>query len=232
VDAPLDPLATGPPDVPADDAVQPAAASNAYPDPLCRTLDRLEASIEQQRLPAYVDPLSTLLDQVEASVLRNSPSAPPTEDRRFLSALDRLERETEQQVVGGPRAGSKAAPEDTPASAQDGLVRRSGETARLRSEPPRPWDVGPRDSPFMRQHPEPGYHTMGGGAGIRGDGPELKGYCHLRKEWVRADDCASCSDFEREEEQSGDQEDRCRHMHADSEDEEKGDTEPSDQSDE
>jgi hypothetical protein len=36
----------------------------------------------------------------------------------------------------------------------------------------------------------------------------------------------------REEEQSGEQENRCRHMHADSEDEEKGDTEPSDQSDE
>ena len=73
---------------------------------------------------------------------------------------------------------------------------------------------------------------MGGGTGILGGGPEMKGYCHLREEWVRADDCASCSDFEREEEQSGDQEDRCRHMHADSAEDEKGDVGPGTQGDE
>lgn len=69
----------------------------------------------------------------------------------------------------------------------------------------------------MKQHPEPGYHMMGGGTGIRGDDLVSRGYCYLREEWVWADDCASCSDFEREEEQSGDQENRYRHVHADSE---------------
>jgi hypothetical protein len=216
MDAPLDPLADRPPDIPADNAVQPVAAGNAYPDPLCRTLDRLEASIEQQRLPAYVDPLSTLLDQVEASVLRNSPSAPPAEDRRFLSALDRLERETEQQVVGGPSAGPRAASEDASAPVEDGLVGRPGGQTRQHPEPPRPWDIGRREGAFSRQHAEPGYHMMGGGSGVRGGGPELQGYCHLREEWVCADDCASCSDFEREEERTGDEEDHCRHLRANS----------------
>ena len=223
MDVPLDPLAAGPPDVPTGDAVQPTPVDSGYPDPLCRALDRLEASIEGQHVPAPPDPLSTLLDQVEASVLRNRPSGPPAEDVRFLAALDRLERETEQQRMVGPSTAPRALPEDALPSAQDGLVGRSGGQARQRSEPPRPWDVGRSDRAFSRQHPEPGYHMMGGGAGIRGGGPEVKGYCHLREEWVWEDDCASCPDFEREEEQSGNEEGRCRHLHAEPAEEEKGD---------
>ena len=217
MDAPMDPPMPEPLDIPAGGAMQQAADSNAGPDQLCDALGRLEASIEQRPSPAYGDPLSTLLDQVEASALRGGSTGESTEARRFQSALDRPEPEAEQQGLLQPDTRLKVPAEGAPASGQDGLAERSGQQMRKHVDPLRPWDVGSRDRLFSRQYPEPGYHMMGSGTGIRGEGPESRGFCNLREEWVWADDCASCSDFEREEERSGDQEDRCRHIHSDDE---------------
>ena len=76
----------------------------------------------------------------------------------------------------------------------------------------------------MRQHAEPGYHMMGGRVGIRGGGPEMKGYCRLREKWVWEDDCASCPDFEEPEETTeGAARERCRHSSSESEEEDRQD---------
>jgi len=217
------------PDMPTNDPAAPIVPSPV--DPLARTLDALEASIEQPPQVgdwALQDPLAHTLGRLEQSVDGRLPD-PPMGWEQFLNIFDRLgEGGPETSAAGGaPQAAERPS-----AVRQDGSPRSPAGLAPARPLSPASRAVDQREPFTPREHAQPTYHMMGGGTGVRGDGPETRGYCYLREEWVRADDCASCSAFEVEEEQSGDQEDRCRHMHAESEEEEKRDAEPGAQGDE
>ncbi len=90
----------------------------------------------------------------------------------------------------------------------------------VRAAPTRLPDVDRRGPFLSREHMQPAYHPMGGGAGIRGGGPEMVGYCYLHEEWAWEDDCTGCADYEavdRDSDCAGAE--RCRHTISEEEDE-------------
>jgi hypothetical protein len=218
------------PEGPANDPLTPIVPPMV--DPLARTLDALEASIEQQpRVGDWFtqDPLSKTLSRLEQSVDGRQPP-PPEGWERFLAIFDHIDER-------GPRptpAGREPRPSESPSELRrDGPAYDAAGPGAVRPVPLATPHFDPRKQFMPGEHAQPTYHAMGGGAGIRGGGPEPKGYCHLREEWVREDDCASCSDFETAESTTeGEPEDRCRHLHADPVDEEERDTDSDTEGDE
>jgi len=195
--------------------VQPAAPlANPFQDPVADMLGRLEASIEQPHsaLDAlYIDPVARALDQIEASVENQNPLWPSPASERLLSAFDDFEATNHPPVSLTP-AGS------LPSAGLHGAlgVAGAGLTSGIRNDQPRsqhPMDAGQRISSASRQYPEHQYHVMGGsGAGIRNLGNDPDRYCGFREEWVSAEDCASCGDFEPAEKPTdGMGEGSCRH---------------------
>jgi hypothetical protein len=222
-------------DLPTDQPIQPElgpvpggpAADPTVPvvpcpvDPLARTLDALEASIEQ---PPEVgdwstqDPLARTLSRLEQSVDGRQPE-PPAGWEQFLSVFDRIEERGPESTddEGGPGLAASSlgmARRDSPLGTQAGA-------GPFRSAPLAPHDVDRRGSFFSKEHAQPTYHMMGGGAGIRGDSPELKGYCRLHEMWAWSDDCGGCSDYDAVDSDAGEaDEGRCRHTLTPEQDEE------------
>jgi hypothetical protein len=171
-------------------------------DPLDAMLSRLESSIEQPLAPeldVFADPLAGTLDQIESSI---------EGDRHAESHLGldpllaQIEMETERQVIQ---------PEAEPLDAASGLPPAA-------SGRPQPL-VGGGRPPGLRK-PEVGlahtgrgsrryaYRPSGSGSGFRRQTARV--HCALWGEWVYAEECRECTDFEPTNESAGDDEEHCR----------------------
>jgi len=223
-DDPSLPRQPGPQDVPAG-SLGPMA--NQPEDPLPRILDDLEDSVEtpwSSLEAAYEDPTSRALGQLEFSIDRfSSRELSPEYWDLFHQARASSEDTIQEQAV-------KTAPGQFPPG---GSLSELGEGGSLRpsdgrppraSPLPRKQDQPSRERPASRQDPEPYYHMMGHGAGIRNTGPTARPsydpgfdqYCQKHLKWVLARKCPSCPDFEREDQSSSGQENgQCRHAYFD-----------------
>jgi len=165
-------------------------------------------------VPPIVDPLAQTLDALEASIEGMSRMGDWVFEDPLAEMLDCLEYSLEGQVKHPPEGWAGDDPE--PAAGKGEPRKPTGPAniltgpGPLREAPPPHSDR--REPFFSRERGRPIYYVMGGGAGIHGDSPALKGYCHLRKQWVWEDDCAQCSDYEASSQGSGGADgDYCRH---------------------
>jgi hypothetical protein len=179
-------------------------------DPLCRILDRLEASIEQPVPAMCPDPLCRTLDKLEASIEQQPPvfhSPKPLNE-----ILDRLENETEHQTYT-PKHKQDSQEEVAPFMQNDfPLVNRQFRHPFAPTQKPETYH---RESSPLRQYPEPTHRMTGHRTGIRNSGNGFDWYCNVRQEWVSKDECNGCSDFEEPDyvdESEGDV--RCRYSYS------------------
>jgi len=219
---PSDPLA-GP--------VPPCPAPAPPIDPLSRTLDQLEASVEQQFRLAdaiFEDPLCRALDQVEASAQQQVWTDSASYWRDFALALDRPGEQSEEPGAGRPPAEQAHQNDASTVPGQDGRPQPTVMGHRA-MEPPTRRGEAFEGSGFSSRHSAPYHHMMGHGAGIRNLSGEPDRYCYLHQTWVSADDCASCKDYERPDDEAAC---ACRHSRHNGEEADDGTSGPGDQAEE
>ena len=192
-------------------------------DPLCQILDQLERSIEQAvpMSDANIDPTCRVLDQLEDSIDHCGPGRDAVIEE-LDDLLGDLEYEIEQQDPVRPRA-APTRPGAAPLPKDESLHQGSGKEQERRPipEPPRRPEALRKELTPLRQYPESVHRMTGQNTGIRGLGSELAWYCNMHRNWVAADECDSCSDFERADHTTEDEdEERCRHSFFDEFDDE------------
>jgi len=223
-DDPSLPRQPGPQDAPAG-SLGPMA--NQPEDPLPRILDGLEASVETpwSSLDATCeDPISQALGQLELSVDNVSSRELSPEYWELFHLAKGSSGDATQEQAGEPTPG-QLSPGGSPVERGEGDFRRPSDGRFSHAvSPTRKQEQPSREQRAPRQHPEPYYHMMGHGAGIRNTGPTarrscdagLDQYCQKHLRWVLARKCPLCPDFEREEQSSSGQDnDHCRHAYFD-----------------
>lgn len=183
MDLPTDPLDE------LENPVQPSIVPemDMYADPLCRALDGLERSIEdQQALSSPIfDPLGAMLDNLEKETEQQGNLPPISEQVLPTHDLINSEAGAHSFQEGGRVGGSKSTPptpdlEETP-------------TAKQYSMP----------IPRMRGH---------SGSSSRNTRDDDGCYCYLHRAWVLLENCEDCPDFEEDEYASEDEDEkRCKH---------------------
>jgi len=187
------------------------------PDRESRLLDGLEMSIQQQTSRAdalYEDPLCRALDRVEASIERQGVLSSAYWEA-FASALDRPQAEDSSPGAGLPDNNPLVlgSPPEPPTSHRGTPIRTT-----VPLEPPQRRAESTSRGQSSSSRGGATYHAMvGGGAGIRNLSSDPDRYCRLREEWVSAEDCAACEDHESsdDEEAVG----ACRHSSSEAEQE-------------
>jgi len=183
MDLPTDPLDE------LENPVQPSIVPemDMYADPLCRALDGLESSIEDQQALS-----SPIFDSLGAM-------------------LDNLEKETEQQGNLPPVSEQVLPTHDLINSeAGDHSFQGGGRVSGSKSTPPTP-DL--EETPTAKQYSMPIPRMRGhSGSSSRNTRDDDGYYCYLHRAWVLLENCEDCPDFEEDEYASEDEDEkRCKH---------------------
>jgi len=155
-----------------------------FADPLCRALDDLEISIENQQSPDLpaAGSLYGAIDKLEDNVLQGLSNST---QEQVLATHDPLYSGVSDFGSHGAAGG--------PESKKMGRDSEEGSSERQSSA----------IVPKMRGR-------SGSGTGNSGD--KAGCYCYLYEVWVTEDECESCTDFEEDEYASKDEgEKRCKH---------------------
>jgi hypothetical protein len=168
-----------------------------HPDPLGRTLENLENSIEESLPPSGMPDalLDTTLDMVECStegqVIPGTQLPEHMQDHHLWNLMDALEKETENQTIKPQEQIEAPAPEpdEVHGSFQQGYI---------------PLFIEPS---FIRNYPYPVHRMTGSNTGIRCNSSGIM-HCRLYDIAVSPDECDRCDAFEPVDDASGDDE-RC-----------------------
>ena len=182
-------------------------------DAFCHMLDKLEISMKQP-VPIwtkYADPLCRALDEVEASVEQHNQGTELVTEELY-EMISKLEYEIEHQPPVEPKTGQEL-PKEAPPNRQDNFSQMQiNKQPQLIPPPSQKQETIRRDMSSPKQYREPTYRMTGQYTGIRNLGNEFVWYCNMHRKWVSEEECGSCSDFEKVDYATEDEEEeRCQH---------------------
>jgi hypothetical protein len=174
------------------------------------SLDAFENSMKQWVPPEIdlpADQLCRQLDALEASIENQNPLGSPLSDP-FYGVLDNMGKSVEQQDSLEPGSG-QVLPTEGLANSGAGRFGLQGQVGGPEAEKP---IQNSEETSAVRQRSKRIPKIRGrGGSGVRNSSGESGHYCFHREVWVKEEECESCPDFEEDENAAKDEDEkRCK----------------------